>query len=161
MSNLLKAIGLGLLVYIGFIFVAPRLFPTKDPDWIRGVAAFAGVMATIIDFSRRARGQDWFGNYSETNRQSHATDSTVILTVQDLPPSELAKETVCPSCKLHNAAQNRFCGGCGAELIQQSTLSSPTTKPEAQQQRQRFCTSCGAEMKTDMNFCPQCGAKRG
>ena len=53
--------------------------------------------------------------------------------------------TACPSCGSPVAADDRFCGVCGADL-------------ESRELEARFCTNCGGPLEEDDRFCGRCGA---
>jgi len=59
----------------------------------------------------------------------------------------MEKTTTCPSCGSQNAADQQFCGSCGAKLageVEQQTIT---------------CPRCGSQNAADQQFCGSCGAR--
>lgn len=80
---------------------------------------------------------------------------------------------VCPACGAHVAAQARFCGACGAEMVApgvapaEPATSSPAQPGPAQPAAQpvasvvgegKTCRWCGAVSAPDARNCSACGA---
>ena len=59
----------------------------------------------------------------------------------------MKKTIACPGCGSQNAADQQFCGSCGAKLageVEQQTIT---------------CPGCGSQNPASQQFCGSCGAK--
>ena len=75
--------------------------------------------------------------------------------VEESPVVEDAPATKpCPACGADVAADNRFCGVCGAVMEAPATEEpAPVAEPETKK-----CPACGADVAADNRFCGVCGA---
>lgn len=60
-------------------------------------------------------------------------------------PSPEQSMVKCPSCGQDNKKQAKFCGHCGAKLVQEESV--------------RACPMCGAKNGGETTFCAECGSK--
>src|SRR5580658_5242160 len=68
---------------------------------------------------------------------------------------------ICNSCGCPNAADRKFCGGCGKTLVPASGASRVQAAPQssgAASQTSIICNACGCPNDAGRNFCGGCGA---
>lgn len=61
----------------------------------------------------------------------------------------------CPKCHAKMLKEQRFCGSCGFDIIQEDEKPSKDNSKPAK----IVCIACGAELNGKSKFCPECGKK--
>ena len=71
------------------------------------------------------------------------------------------RDIACPRCGSNNAADSRFCRGCGSPLsaavsgtVRPGDVPSPVDAPPASK---KLCPGCGHENEWEYRFCQRCG----
>lgn len=60
-----------------------------------------------------------------------------------------ADAIMCPKCGTPNKSGDKFCSGCGSQLVAEVVSEGKT------------CPTCGASIKEGVKFCSRCGGKIG
>jgi membrane protease subunit (stomatin/prohibitin family) len=90
----------------------------SDEDYQSLKSGFLYDLAGILDAMERAQAAKHPGKPNARQAEKPASSSAVAVTAKSAAPAVAvpATERKCSSCGTSNAAGNRFCGQCGAEL---------------------------------------------
>jgi hypothetical protein len=153
---------------------APELNPLTNPVLGRNMGRWAEVYFTSPPEKREQAVQELLRELEQESPGEEAATQTVrAASDQTLDPRQAApllEEFVqCPGCGQETYAQQKFCGGCGAPLAAQESLSHSDTRNgadtqgsaspepgvwEAGERRERFGEDRLGEEKTDLHSAP-------